>query len=84
MARNKMQDVRDFLIQGLEEIMSEDKIKPERMERLKQANELGKTLVESAKAEALYINSVAKLHKVNDKIKPDGEFFKVENSRVND
>lgn len=64
MPRNKLTDIRDHLISAMEELMDEGTtISPERLERLKQTNEIGKTLVESAKAEASYVNGIAKLNR---------------------
>lgn len=54
--KNKLQDVRNLLIEQME-LLSDPKEKCD-MERIKMMNEIGKTLVESAKAEAGYIKSL--------------------------
>jgi hypothetical protein len=67
MPRNKLQDVRDHLIAGMEELLSDEPIDKERLERLKLVNKFGDTLVESAKAEALMVDSLSKMAKVTKK-----------------
>jgi len=62
MARNKLTDVNDHLIAAMEEL-AEGGVKEKRMEELKQLSYVGKTLVESAKAEAIMVGNVAKLTK---------------------
>lgn len=64
MPKNKLQDVRDHLIEAMEILMdTSEKITPEQLDRLKLTNDIGKTLVESAKAESLYIRSVSSIVK---------------------
>ncbi|MCB9245954.1 MAG: hypothetical protein H6606_05940 [Flavobacteriales bacterium] len=54
--KNKIQDVRNILIEQMEKLNDPDTIVD--MERVKQINEIGKTLVESAKAEASFLKAV--------------------------
>lgn len=84
MARNKLTDVRDHLIAAMEELMDENvQIAPERLERLNLTNEVGKTIVDSAKAEAMYLRSAAMLSKQSDGyIKPDTNFYQLESKNT--
>lgn len=59
--KNSIIDVRNILIEQMEKLNDPDTEVD--MERVKQINNLGKTLVDSAKAEALYINAVSGLGK---------------------
>lgn len=79
MPKNKITDVRNHLVAAMEELLDEEsQISPERMERLKLTNEFGRTIVESAKAEALYLNSMAKLTRANDNAPiKNNEFFQI-------
>lgn len=53
-----MQDVRNILIEQMEMLTDPDTEID--MDRCKQINEIGKTLVESAKAEAMFIRAMSK------------------------
>ena len=56
--KNTLNDVRNNLIAAMEEVLMQEEgkeIDPKRMEQLKLVNEFGKTLVESAKAEDIYL-----------------------------
>ena len=55
--KNKIEDVRNILIEQMEALNDPDT--PVDMERVKMINEIGRTLVESAKAEANFIKSIS-------------------------
>ena len=65
MPRNKLNDVRDHLIAAMEEL-AEGGVEDKRMDELSKLNDIGKTLVESAKAEAQYVGQLSKLTKSAD------------------
>ena len=65
--KNKLTDVRNHLIAAMEELLDANgEIGQCRLEELQEVNKIGKTLVESAKAEASYVGKVAQMHKQTD------------------
>lgn len=62
--RNKIGDLRDHLFVCIEELMDKDEtIGSEKMDRIKMVNDLGKTLVDSAKVEVGYIKALKQTEK---------------------